>query len=74
MITCVGVLLLLILVHSSGNDVFSPIEWSCYGAKCISHKCLCAYHGKTDYTTQPAITRSKLIIETLEQGVKYAQS
>ena len=25
-------------------------------------------------TTQPAITCSKLTIETLEQGVKYAQS
>ena len=28
---------------------------------------------KTD-TTQPAITCSKLTIETLEQGVKYVQS
>ena len=25
-------------------------------------------------TTQPAFTRSKLTIETLEQGVKYVQS
>ena len=31
----------------------------------------CVY---TCVTTQPAITCSKLTIETLEQGVKYVQS
>ena len=29
---------------------------------------------KTKVTSQPAITCSKLTIETLEQGVKYVQS
>ena len=28
----------------------------------------------TDVTSQPAITCSKITIETLEQGVKYVQS
>ena len=32
------------------------------------------YFETFSYNTQPAITCSKLTIETLEQGVKYAQS
>ena len=35
----------------------------------ISHVLSCEFHD-----TQPAITCSKLTIETLEQGVKYVQS
>ena len=31
-------------------------------------------HEESNELTQPAITCSKLTIETLEQGVKYAQS
>ena len=42
--------------------------------RCISHKDLCVYCGMTDSATQPAVTCSKLTIETLEQGVKYVQS
>ena len=32
------------------------------------------FSAKIDKTTQPAVTCSKLTIETLEQGVKYVQS
>ena len=32
------------------------------------------FSGTSDTITQPAITCSKLTIETLEQGVKYVQS
>ena len=43
-----------------------------------NRRCLQFYFTKQGYiltfTTQPAITCSKLTIETLEQGVKYVQS
>ena len=34
----------------------------------------CLSSSKYAYLSQPAITCSKLTIETLEQGVKYVQS
>ena len=41
-----------------------------------AHKMYMKIRGKLrrDVTTQPAITCSELTVETLEQGVKYAQS
>ena len=36
--------------------------------------CLPQFFSKYVHGSQPAITRSKLIIETQEQGVKYVQS
>ena len=41
-----------------------------------AHKMYMKIRGKLrrERTTQPAITCSELIVETLEQGVKYAQS
>ena len=45
--------------------------------RCVAHsKCNLLYNVYIEITiiSQPAITCSKLIIETLEQGVKYVQS
>ena len=50
-----------------------------YIVKCPEETCNETYNGETgrrlvNELTQPAITCSKLTIEALEQGVKYAQS
>ena len=61
---------LTLSINMKNKQIFNKRETSClvvYDKGFTSQLCLLA-------TTQPAITCSKLAIETLEQGVKYVQS
>ena len=61
------------LVRSSRPEVFLGKGVLKIGSKFTGeHPCRSVISIK--FPTQPAITCSKLIIETVEQGVKYVQS
>ena len=63
-IACIGILYFMSRYESENFKLFLSYYYR--------HKI--ATDKKTKETTQPAITCSKLTIETLEQGVKYVQS